>query len=467
MNRNGWILVCAGVLLAGLSVAWSSISGVEAAGSTPGPIHVAAPETEPPAAAPVLERTVEELEPTRAAAEVRVETPVEASRPVLVSGTVVDDRKVPVGGASVFVWDADAQERRRSTMAVADGSGRFVLRESRSALHLIAGASKPGYLDAKPVPFDRGAQGIELVLERGGVIAGTVLVDPGIPVESVRLHLESSTESRDRLASRGTGDASEDDEPGVRTPAKDGAFAFEGVPAKDARLVVTIVDDASPLLEIRAIQVREVGEPTDPRIDPVDLRGMLELVTIEVQDDQGKSCSNAMVVLGDPSGAREARGKLTQEGRATFVCASGPHDVEVELAGWRRAHLASVHGNQVVQLKRGFPVRVVLGRGAALPPEPSRLFVGLLVDVEHPRSVLDGTAAFSEQREAAFLVSTPGPHEVAWYVESGTTRYFLVGTPRRTVRIADQDEEQVIRLDFDPEIRSAWESVLTRVASAK
>ena len=61
----------------------------------------------------------------------------------------------------------------------------------------------------------------------------------------------------------------------------------------------------------------------------------------------------------------------------------------------------------------------------------------------------------------------PAAAAVVMYACVMLTRYFLVGTPRRTVRIADQDEEQVIRLDFDPEIRSAWESVLTRVASAK
>ena len=47
MNRNGWILVCAAVLLGGLWMAWSSISGVEAAGSTPGALHVAGAEEEP------------------------------------------------------------------------------------------------------------------------------------------------------------------------------------------------------------------------------------------------------------------------------------------------------------------------------------------------------------------------------------------------------------------------------------
>jgi hypothetical protein len=472
MNRNRLILACAAVLVAGLWLAWASVTGVQASAGAAAPERIAAPVDEPPVPAPVLERAAEkESEETRAPAE--VESPVaDPVHPLLLAGIVVDDHGAPVAGARVFVRDAefgelDARAARLAPPLTTDGSGRFALRESRNALHLVAWASKAGYFDADRVPFDRGADYLELVLRRGGVISGRVLLDPGIPIDAVRLHLESSTARGTSLALLGTHGPGQGEEASTRTPAKDGSFAFEGVPATDARLVVTVQEDSSPLLQIEAIRVREVGESPDARLDPVDLRGLLELLTIEVQDDQGRGCSNATVVLGDPAGNRADRGRLTQDGRTTFLVAAGRYDVDVDLAGWRRAHLSGVHGDQIVHLKKGIPVRVVLGGAVALPAAPNRLYVGLLVDVQNPRSILDGTAGFSEGREASFLVSSPGPHEVAWYVESGTTRYFLAGTPRRTVRVVDQDEEQVIHLDFDPEIRSAWESVLARVASAE
>jgi hypothetical protein len=111
------------------------------------------------------------------------------------------------------------------------------------------------------------------------------------------------------------------------------------------------------------------------------------------------------------------------------------------------------------------PVRVILDGSGDLPASPYRLVVGLLVDVAQPRSVVDGMGVFAEERQTTLLASSPGLHEVAWYVDSGTRQTFLVGTPRRVVQIRDGDEEELIHLDLPVALRDSWESTIRRLES--
>src|SRR5258705_5483702 len=236
MNRNRLILACAAILVASLWVVWSSVTGVQASDGSDLTERVAAPIQEPSVPAPVLERTLE-AEPETSRAPARVEAPVaEPVHPLLVAGRVVDDHGAPVDQANVYIGDA-ALDRvgphatGPATTLTTDGSGRFQLRDSHTALHLSAWASKSGFFDADRVLFDRGADHVELVLRRGGVITGRVLVDPGIPVDAVHLDLESSAARGKRLVVRRANGAAPDDGASTRTAAKDGSFAFEGVPA--------------------------------------------------------------------------------------------------------------------------------------------------------------------------------------------------------------------------------------------
>jgi hypothetical protein len=419
-----------------------------------------------------------EVESTRAPAS--VEPAADAKVPVLVSGSVVDDHDLPVGAAEVFVGDEHGDEqidtyarfrgrgraRGSSRSTTTDSSGRFEIRGVRESLHLFAVASKTGYFETDRVGFDRGATQMKLVLRRGGIVAGKLLVDPQIPMSLLHVRLEpSGVRPEGRSFRRQPSGPVEDDDPSRRSPSADGAFAFEGLALATAKVSVTVQDCGTPVIEVDSIRVRGIGEPADPRLEPLDLRGVLELLAIDVQDDAGRKCSGATVVLGDPGLRFVDRGQVTQDGRVTFVAPIGAYDVDVDRAGWRRAHLTGIESSRVVRLEKGSPVRAVLDGTGDLPASPYRLAVALLADVQQPRSVVDGMGTFAGGRETTFLASSPGLHEVAWYLESGSRQTFLVGTPRRTVELHDGDEEQVIHLDLPNELRDSWEATVRRLES--
>lgn len=449
MSANRLILACAAVMAFGTWLAWRSISRVEASAETREPEDPAAiPET-PGSSEPLLQSISEESHPSPTRAEAAHDD--DARVPLLVSGIVVDDRNEPIRGAGVTILaESRGDERpvRLQGVGFSDGSGRFEVRRKEERVRLLASAVRQGYFEGEPVAFERGAADVKIVLVRAGVVAGRIVLDPGIPMDALKIQLRDP------------------DLPGSRrlvdSAWRDGEFSFDHLRNSSATLSVHLDSMKSPLLEVESIRVRKIGEARDPRLDPLDLRGTLEQVTIEVQDDAGKKCSWARVVLSDPTGRFEDRSGVTQDGTLTVLAPRTPYDVDVDLDGWRRAHLDGTLGSQLVRLRRGIPVRVILDGSDELPPAPYRLAIALFADVRPPRSGDDGMGTFAVGRGATFLSSLPGRHEVGWYIDGGRRQSYLTGIPRTTVQLRDEDDEQVIHLELTRAVRSAWEEKIRR-----
>jgi hypothetical protein len=426
-------------------------------------------EAEPPASPPDLdtgldgvEASVESApEPTRVAAEVRPEPPI------LVSGTVVDDEGKAVERAIVHVPVPDPTQiaglpfRPGEFRAATDSTGRFELRGSQVPLHALVWATKPGYFDSDTADFVRGTEGVKLVLGRGGLVAGRILLDPGMPMDRIEVQIGVVS----AVPIGGASHKLQPPGPGwlVTTPSEDGEFSFKGLSAPTAKLTVEIRDDPGALAEIGTVLVRKIGDPPDPALDPIDLRGRLSRIAIDVRDDEDRPCPVATVFLRDASARTVERNALTQAGRASFLVPSGTYDVEVDCTGWRRAFAYGVRGDQVVRLSKALDVRIALDGNVELPKAPYRLAVGLLVEVHPPRSTLDGIGTVSVGREAAFPVSMPGRHEVAWYLEEGNKRRFLAGIPARNVEVLEQRGEQVLRVELVAAVRRSWEEMVAVV----
>jgi hypothetical protein len=454
MVRNRLLLVCAAILGVGTWIAWRSVLNVEA-GATVAPSIASSAAAEPSASLTSILDDLHEAAPSERA-PVTVVPRADPGPSVLAAGIVVDDRGTPVRSADVYVCadrDGPAEhasgEPRRLAETKSDASGRFEIRGTETELHLNVRARRWGFFDSDPVPFERGAADLRLELPRGGVVAGRVLVDAGIPAESLRVQVRSSGEQVPRRHSE--------------ILWKDGKFAFANVVAHSVEVSVCVNGQDSPIVEIDSVQVPRIGMTQDPRLDPLDLRGTLGFLTIDVEDDAGRSCSDATVVLGDPGGRFKDVGGFTRGGRVQFLVPKTPYDVDVYRTGWRKAHVSGVQADQVVRLKRGMPVRVILDGTGALPPAPYRLAVGLFLEVRPPRPYDDGMGSFTEGRATTFIASSPGPHEVAWYIESGARQTFLFGMPHTIVELRDSDEEQQVHVDLPDKLPAAWEAAIQRL----
>jgi len=207
------------------------------------------------------------------------------------TGRVVDEDGRPVEGASVGGTRTDAE-------------GRFAV-ESLRGNGGLAWVHRDGYLLGWiRVPPPRG-KGMEIVLERGTTLRGSVVLPDGTTAArnfDVLVFDDEGEDGalRDRTHTVPPGSMQiwPGDLPASRTfSGPDGRFAFPAVPEGVVAVVVRSGDLASPL--VRGIRIRKGEEPGD-----LHLRlGTGPVLAVEVVDGEGRPVPKPEVILGASSGA--------------------------------------------------------------------------------------------------------------------------------------------------------------------
>ena len=260
-----------------------------------------------------------------------------------------------------------------------------------------------------------------------GRIAGRLLVDPWVPTGSIQVTIGWSP-------SRGAPSFHE-----TSSVAQDGSFARTGITEPTVRVVVRLKNDLWEAFHLDDVPVRKESETQDSRLDPIDLRGMFERLSVTVFDDAGSSRSGARVTLRNPDEPGNEWSRSTVEGRVEFLTRTGPHDIEIDLDGYRRVHLSGAYGDQIVRMAAGIPLRLTLkGEGV----RPGRMAVALL-ETQH-RSSLGGMATFQDPWQATLAVPEPGRYEIAWYLDNGRIQNYLGFGPVRWVDVGDRDDQELV-----------------------
>jgi hypothetical protein len=309
------------------------------------------------------------------------------------------------------------------------------------------------------VAFKQGADGLSLVLERGGIVSGRLLVDPWVQMNRLSVEVRSGSArkgSHDRTYARGQwSDGAAEAGIGEGFDVDDhGRFSVVGFAPPTVELKVKSIEDPCDAVSIPDVAVRRPGEPPDARLDPLDLRGKFELLSVDVHDESGRGWSGAHVTLRDPARLAESRSRSTLPGgHAEFLTRAGPHDIEVESEGYRSVHLESVYGDQVVVLRGGIPVLVRVRGSSARPPPPDLLAVGFLAGSGR---WLEGIGTLNDPLQTRFLVGSPGIHQVGWFFQHGNVQAYLGPGVPPTVDVRDRDDVQEFVLDLPADVEAAW-----------
>ena len=112
--------------------------------------------------------------------------------PFAVIGLVVDEQERPVPHAAVRMTPKLRRDRLRQQLAFTDTSGRFVFESPRTEGGLRLTPSRRGYcapegMSDASVDANVGDHDVVLRLVRFGRISGSLLLDPGIPADTVRI----------------------------------------------------------------------------------------------------------------------------------------------------------------------------------------------------------------------------------------------------------------------------------------
>jgi hypothetical protein len=457
MNRKVQLL---GIGCAGVVVLALTLGRVEHPSKTETSEAIEPPPAQPeahdvsldpaPILAPESESNAGRRAPPKATGE------IESSNALLAAGRVLDEEKNPVPSAHVEILDSigkrtestdkrevmiESMKKGRVATATTDRRGHFEIRGTSESDEPTAVASKAGYFDSSQ-PFAPGSNHVEIVLRKGGSIAGRLLVDPWVPLG--------------KLTVKGT----LVNPPVHTTPffsmtiENDGRFSRTGLMVPTVHLSVRLADDPWEAFVLDDVAVRRPTEPPDPRLDPIDLRGKFEMLSVSVVDDLGIKRNGARVALRNSSAPQINCSRVTEDGHAEFLTRAGPHDIEVELDGFRRTQLTDVDGDQFVRLRKGIPVRITLKGQGSKSTASGRVAIALLSESDPPLR-LGGLATFDDSRQATLTITVPGRYEVAWYSERDGKKVLVSAAPVLMVDIRDRDELQELVLDVPAEVQAA------------
>ncbi len=255
-----------------------------------------------------------------------------------------------------------------------------------------------------------GDENIELKLVRAGSIAGSVLLDPGVPADAVRIGLVGGANAT--------------------PPKEDGSFVLENLPAGNATLRIGAyvhgvsltsgeekpVVDGERLVIVSDLRVVPGRTNRDPRIQSLDLRGRLHVFKVSVIDSAGRPVAGARVTPVREGNRPVIPGQLTDSrGVATFVSTKTSLMVSVRKAKFigRRTDLSS--GENEIVLVQGYVLKLRLAEGTSYPDRASLLLVRVSPEGKERQAVTPDESESGREDPFSFTrgwtqsLSLPGP----------------------------------------------------------
>ncbi len=373
--------------------------------------------------------------------------------PLLAAGRVVQGGGAPVAGAQVrlqvSVREDEGDERVWYWNDVdldieSDPGGDFSARGWVSGDRLLVSAQHGG-LRCEPVEAALGVSGLELVISGTGAVAGSLLLDEGVPREELHLVLRpeelSEEEAWTFVAQNRT------------RPEEDGSFRIEGQLPGRYDFSVELENDLR-LVEIPDVVVSPGDEARDSRLQEIDLRSKLHVVRLTLVPPTAQGDLRGQVSYV-PAGEAGAGGRQRSFFRNPVVLVT-PHeriDATLSVQGYRSERLEGLGGEREVRLRPALQVILALPGGVVLPEPP--VFLKATLGLEDG-SVADwGGNAFDERHEIRCFAPGPGRMRVQWIYErrseNGGTAATLSLEPAQTIEVLDHEGEQRFELSVTPE----------------
>lgn len=364
----------------------------------------------------------------------RITVAVPAAEPVTVvlapagrvTGTVLGPDREPVAGAEVEIGPDDPDERaRRGSRDRTDAEGRFALEDVPAGTVALT-VRAPAYLEYRLADHEvtpgEPDDPLEIVLERGAVVHGTLTAAGGEPVPGASVRVLSRQETR-------RGDLRPGSE--VQTDAE-GGFRVEGVPPGPASVIAR--RGKHHHVE-RKIEVR----PGDQRVDLVFGPGYT--VSGRVVDGGGRPVADARVGLQPLGYLADADEATTDDGRFTY------HDVPAgryEVAAWRRGFAAATSDPFEVDDRDVEGVVVEMGPGITLTGNVFGLEPEALASVEVEATSVSARWRGRVDRSGGYRIEHLSPG--SWNVKARHPASGRAAAARIT--LTEDDDEATLDLEF-------------------
>ena len=352
----------------------------------------------------------------------------------LASGVIVDDRGHKVPGASVFVYLNSIKEN--NPLGIIQGSsgvvstnpeGRFAIWWSSFSGKLDIRVTCKNHRETIKKGIVSGSQDHRIEIQRLGALVGSVLLDPRIDTSLLKIAAVSSQNQRPQIQ---------------RIVEENGDFKLDGLFGDMVDVVVR--SDEQSLFHIQNVIVTPGKVRRDPRLQRIDLRSLIHVVTIRVVNREGKPIQNAVVDVFN----QLKSSKLTGDNGSVSLSYIGPSfKAVVHKHGYRMVEVNGVDSDRAIVMEPGLPIRIRLDTPLVLPPDLKGVLIvryrsrigkkDLPVIPSHTFAQLNPEDGFVDMN-----LEAPGIYSVTlkiWYTEVCEPHTILIpDTPERrifTIRI--------------------------------
>lgn len=372
---------------------------------------------------------------------------------LLAAGEVVAPGGQSVGGAEVklYVKREDSRPGRirwrleRGTETQTSPDGSFEIYGPPSGLAMELRATHPDYLQGK-LPGISGGTEHSIILDAGRSLEGRVEVDDPAMYDHLAVSFipEGAEAGVGRSWSRGSRRVGVD---------PDGSFEFAAMQTQRGNLRITDMRNSVLLHQINAVEPWLDGTRPDGRLDPIDLRGQIDVLQLSFTDIAGDPIKEARYSVTLP-GSEEAWWGVARSGEAELFVPPGGVDILVRTNGYREQTLYGVVGDRTIRLETAIQLRFEL-RPATLARE---------YDLEiRTRGIGDGPSVqpsvmrFSKSSSADATAPRAGTVQVflrvRWKNENGGTqaRYVNFGSlgRRLDVEIHESTGVQIVPIQIN------------------
>ncbi|MBL8898855.1 MAG: hypothetical protein JNM84_14545 [Planctomycetes bacterium] len=304
---------------------------------------------------------------------------------LLAAGLVVDEAGQPLANVALQLWDVwpPKQTGPWDDWRVLNGErfrtnaeGQFEIRSKEQVRALRIAPRLEEHYAANPLTVDPGTRDLRLVLGRAYRISGLVLLPAG--------------------AERSPWHVSPHDGKNARIPVElsaDGSFVTEALKPGSYRIDVLL--DGDLIHRVPAVAVGDPAQPSDPRLNPLDLREALRRWSLRVLGPAGEPWTAQPIHLLPTTAIPIVASPRPEEGgRFRAWLPSEATQLRVIVEGAQSGVLAWSEGEQVVQLTAASTHRLEIAGLDGVPPDVSVSFGFTLPAGEdpHPADIIRARA---------------------------------------------------------------------------
>ncbi len=284
-----------------------------------------------------------------------------------IHGRVVDTDGNGIEDARITV-STDRGGNRSTHMDETNSRGGFQLKTILAEETTVEVRAEGGWLKHKQIVKNQGDSELRIVLQRGAVCTGQILMPEGIPDYSLTVQVHpSGDQERDSTS------------PSASVDSLTGQFQVKGIAAGTHVVQVRMVN--APIMEIPGVRFEAGLECADARVQSIDLRDVLESKSLRVMGANGESLRSA---YGSVSlkGKTVAYGNADSKGKMTLHLPKLPGlQVHLQASGYRAQSLAldevSVSEVTEVRLSPGIEVRLFCANPPSLRQGRNRALLSL------------------------------------------------------------------------------------------